>query len=67
MIAATIQGLHAPAFAASAAGSANTALPITWLTPMAVRSHRPSSRFSPVDAGDSMGRGTAVVVSWATD
>jgi hypothetical protein len=27
--AATIQGLHAPARAASAAGSANTALPMT--------------------------------------
>src|SRR4051795_13472592 len=39
-----IHGLHAPARAASAAGSANTAPPITWLTPMAVRSQRPSNR-----------------------
>src|SRR6476620_4536296 len=44
--AATIHGLHAPTSAASAAGSANTAPPITWLTPIAVRSHRPSARLS---------------------
>ena len=44
---ATIHGLQAPAVAASAAGRANTAPPITWLTPTAVRSHRPSTRFKP--------------------
>ena len=63
--AATIHGLHAPALAASAAGSAKTPLPMTWLTPMAVRSQRPSSRFSVAGAAVSMGRGTTVVVSWA--
>src|SRR3990170_1701349 len=60
--AATIQGLQAPAVAASAAGNANTALPMTWLTPTAVRSQRPSSRFS-AGVDDVLAGGcTAVVV-----
>src|SRR3954470_14477078 len=37
-------GLQPPTSPARVAGSANTDAPITWLTPMAVRSHRPSSR-----------------------
>ena len=45
-VAATSHGLQVPVFAATAAGSANTAPPITWLTPIAVRSHRPSARLS---------------------
>src|SRR3954470_12567096 len=41
-------GLHAPICAATCAGQRKIAPPITWLTPIAVRSHRPSARFSVV-------------------
>src|SRR4051812_18434275 len=60
-VAATSHGLHVPVLAATAAGRANTAPPITWLTPMAVRSHRPSARLSAgraSRAGVRIGSGT---------
>ena len=37
------------------AGSANTAAPITWLTPIAVRSQRPSSRLRSEPVGEIVG------------
>src|SRR5687767_170008 len=39
-------GPHAPTLAWTCEGSRKIALPITWLTPIAVRSHFPSSRRS---------------------
>src|SRR3954454_8587161 len=39
-------GLHAPTCAATCAGQRKIAPPITWLTPIAVRSQRPSARLS---------------------
>src|SRR3954452_117530 len=45
-ISTTPIGLHAPTCAASCAGHRKIAPPITWLTPIAVRSQRPSARFS---------------------
>ena len=39
-------GLHAPTCAATCAGQRKIAPPITWLTPMAVRSQRPRARRS---------------------
>src|SRR5262249_42156741 len=41
-------GLHPPICAATCAGHRKIAPPITWLTPIAVRSHRPSARLSVV-------------------
>src|SRR5262245_46537969 len=41
-------GLHAPICAATWAGHRKIAPPITWLTPIAVRSQRPSARVSVV-------------------
>src|SRR3954468_20650133 len=48
---ATIRiGLQPPTYAASDAGRAKTAPPMTWLMPIAVRSQRPSSRRSSATA-----------------
>ena len=44
-------GPHGPTSAATWDGSRKIALPITWLTPIAVRSHLPSARRSGVSAG----------------
>src|SRR5262245_18540822 len=54
----TIHGLQGPTLAAIVAGTAKTAPPRTWLTPIAVRSQGPSSRLSEgIVEGD--GEGTA--------
>src|SRR3954464_539429 len=58
-VAPTIHGLHAPVFAATAAGRPNTAAPMTWLTPMAVKSHRPNSRLRPGALRSSVVDGTS--------
>ena len=44
--ATSAHGLHAPTLAASSDGIRKIDPPTTWLTPMAVRSHRPRARMS---------------------
>src|SRR5262245_60834362 len=51
-------GLHAPTCAATCAGHTKMAPPITWLTPIAVKSQRPSARRS--DGAE----GAAVTGTW---
>src|SRR4030095_1348922 len=48
-------GPHGPICLATSDGSRKIALPITWLTPIAVRSHLPSARLSAGASGPAIG------------